>query len=41
MFVRLVIQAHHLDLDFYDRHYLPGSYGESHREHMARWHSPT
>ncbi len=41
MFVRLVIQAHHLDLDFYDRHYLPGSYGESHREHMARWHSST
>ena len=40
MFVRLVIQAHHLDLEFYDRHYRPGSYGESHRQHMSRWHSP-
>jgi hypothetical protein len=38
MFVRLVVQAHHLDLDFYDRHYGPGAYGASHRDHMERWH---
>lgn len=39
MFVRLVVQAHHLDLDFYDRHYEPGAYGPAHRDHMARWHA--
>lgn len=38
MFVRLVLQAHHLDLDFYDRFYPDGAYGEAQREHMARWH---
>ena len=38
MFVRLVLQAHHLDLEFYDRHYEPGAYATAHRDHMARWH---
>jgi hypothetical protein len=38
MFVRLVLQAHHLDLDFYDRHYRPGAYTPLHREHMRLWH---
>jgi hypothetical protein len=38
MFVRLVVQAHHLDLDFYDRHYRPGSYTPVHRDHFALWH---
>ncbi|MBN1818149.1 MAG: hypothetical protein JW828_12380 [Sedimentisphaerales bacterium] len=39
IFVAMYLQAHHLDLDFYDRFYKPGAYLKSHREHMARWHS--
>jgi hypothetical protein len=39
MFVRLVLQAHHLDMGFYDRHYAEGSYSELHRRHMELWHS--
>ncbi|MEW6581486.1 MAG: hypothetical protein AB1416_01830 [Actinomycetota bacterium] len=38
MYVRLAFQAHHLDLEFYDRHYAPGAYTEAHREHFRRWH---
>jgi hypothetical protein len=38
MFVRLVLQAHHLDLGFYDRHYAEGSYSDLHRRHMELWH---
>jgi hypothetical protein len=38
MFVRLVLQAHHLDLGFYDRHYAPGAYSDLHRRHMELWH---
>lgn len=32
------VQAHHLDTDFYDEHFQPGAYLDSHAEHMARWH---
>ncbi|HSJ23059.1 MAG TPA: hypothetical protein VK929_00140 [Longimicrobiales bacterium] len=32
------VQAHHLDTDFYDEHYQPGAYLDTHAEHMARWH---
>ena len=32
------VQAHHLDLDFYDRFFKPGSYLRTHAEHMDRWH---
>jgi hypothetical protein len=39
MFVRLVVQAHHLDLEFYDRHYRPGAYTEAHRDHLRLWHA--
>ena len=39
MFVRLVLQAHHLDLDFYDRHYVEGAYSDLHRRHMELWHA--
>jgi hypothetical protein len=35
---QLVHQTHHLDLDFYDRFYKPGAYGQAQRDHMARWH---
>lgn len=32
------LQAHHLDLEFYDRHFEPGAYLETHKNHMERWH---
>jgi hypothetical protein len=32
------VQAHHLDLDFYDTHYGAGAYLETHAEHRTRWH---
>lgn len=32
------LQAHHLDLDFYDRFYAPGAYLRTHAEHLAKWH---
>jgi hypothetical protein len=32
------VQAHHLDLDFYDRFFQPGAYLATHAEHMRRWH---
>ncbi|MBI1886574.1 MAG: hypothetical protein HYS09_09735 [Chloroflexi bacterium] len=33
------VQAHHLDLDFYDRFYPDGAYTESQRDHMKVWHA--
>ncbi len=33
------VQAHHLDLDFYDRFFRPGAYLRTHAEHMQRWHA--
>ncbi len=32
------VQAVHLDTDFYDTHYAPGAYLETHATHMSRWH---
>lgn len=32
------IQAHHLDLDFYDRFYPEGAYTETQANHMRLWH---
>jgi hypothetical protein len=32
------VQAVHLDTDFYDAHYQPGAYLETHARHMERWH---
>ncbi len=34
----LAHQAHHLDLDFYDRFYRRGTLNETQREHLARCH---
>jgi len=34
----MAYQAHHLDLEFYDRFYAPGAYTDRQREHFARWH---
>ena len=33
------VQAVHLDTDFYDTHYQPGVYLETHARHMERWHA--
>lgn len=38
MFLRFMVQAHHLDLDFYDKYYPPGAYTEKHKNHFANWH---
>jgi hypothetical protein len=38
MFLIMYLQAHHLDLDFYDEFYKPGAYLNTHAEHMKRWH---
>jgi hypothetical protein len=31
-------QAHHLDVEFYDRHYDEAAYLRTHRDHFERWH---
>jgi hypothetical protein len=41
MFLIMYLQAHHLDLEFYDKFYKPGSYLQTHATHMDRWHSGT
>lgn len=33
------VQAHHLDTEFYDIHYQPGAYLETHAHHSEIWHS--
>jgi hypothetical protein len=38
IFVLTYLQAHHLDLEFYDTFYRPGSYLRTHAAHMERWH---
>jgi len=38
VFIMNYVQAHHLDLDFYDRFFKPGSYLRTHAEQMERWH---
>jgi hypothetical protein len=39
MFLIMYLQAHHLDLDFYDEFYKPGSYLKTHADHMRQWHN--
>jgi hypothetical protein len=39
IFLITYLQAHHLDLEFYDTFYKPGAYLETHAKHMTRWHS--
>jgi hypothetical protein len=39
MFLIMYVQAHHLDLDFYDAFYKPGAYLKTHANHMKQWHS--
>lgn len=38
VFMLMYLQAHHLDLGFYDQHFGPGAYLETHRDHMRCWH---
>lgn len=38
IFVMPYLQAQHIDLEFYDRFYEPGSYLQTHAEHMEMWH---
>jgi hypothetical protein len=38
LFILNYVQAHHLDLDFYDRFLKPGAYLRTHAGHMERWH---
>ena len=33
------VQAHHIDTEFYDQHFKPGAYLETHARHMEQWHS--
>ncbi|MGR8941444.1 MAG: hypothetical protein ACU83V_07205 [Gammaproteobacteria bacterium] len=41
IFCLTYLQAHHLDLEFYDHHFKAGAYLPTHAEHMARWHGMT
>jgi hypothetical protein len=38
MHLMWLVQAHHIDTDFYDRFFAPGVYGLTHASHMATWH---
>ena len=37
-YILMYLQAHHLDLDFYDHKFTPGAYLATHAEHLHRWH---
>ncbi|WP_462137561.1 hypothetical protein [Candidatus Mycalebacterium sp.] len=39
MFLRFMVQAHHLDLGFYDKFYPPGAYTDLHKNHFKLWHN--
>ena len=39
LFILNYVQAHHLDLEFYDRFFEAGAYLRSHADHMQRWHA--
>jgi hypothetical protein len=38
MHLMWVMQAHHIDTDYYDRFFGPGAYGPAHAAHLATWH---
>ena len=38
IFAIMHLQAHHLDLEFYDRFFKPGAYLSTHADHMKNWH---
>lgn len=39
LFMLTYLQAHHLDLAFYDKYFSPGAYLETHARHMKQWHA--
>ncbi|MEZ4363065.1 MAG: hypothetical protein R3B48_22930 [Kofleriaceae bacterium] len=39
MYMRPYVQAHHVDVDFYDTFYGEHACLRTHREHLARWHA--
>lgn len=39
IFILTYLQAHHLDLDFYDKFFTSGAYLETHANHMKHWHA--
>jgi len=39
IFLLTYLQAQHIDLDFYDHYFKPGSYLSTHRNHMRKWHN--
>jgi hypothetical protein len=38
IFLIMYLQAHHIDLKFYDKFYKEGAYLRTHAEHMEKWH---
>jgi hypothetical protein len=38
IFLIMYLQAHHLDLEFYDKFFQPGSYLQTHARHFSLWH---
>lgn len=38
MWAQMYLQAHHLDLGFYDTKFKPGAYLSTHSQHMDKWH---
>jgi hypothetical protein len=38
MHLMWLMQVHHLDTEYYDRFFRPGSYGPTHSAHLATWH---
>lgn len=41
IFAIMYLQAHHLDLEFYDTFFHPGSYLRTHAQHLSQWHKET
>lgn len=39
IFILMYLQAHHLDLEFYDKYFNAGAYPETHKNHMKMWHT--
>jgi hypothetical protein len=38
LYILLYLQAHQLDLSFYDDKFAPGAYLTTHKEHLKKWH---
>lgn len=38
IFSLMYLQSHHLDLEYYDKFFLPGAYLGTHAEHLRTWH---